>query len=70
MPVARFTGRRTARHGGALQGAPPALRSRMTALMILAISVVGFAGGPALVGWLSQYVVGEVRFSVRGSPPA
>lgn len=44
--------------------APPELRSRMVALMILVISVIGFSGGPALVGWLSEYVVGEARLGL------
>lgn len=44
--------------------APPALRSRMSALSILSISIIGFSGGPALVGWLSQYVVGEARLGL------
>lgn len=44
--------------------APPELRSRLSALMILVISVIGFAGGPALVGWLSEYVVGEARLGL------
>ena len=41
------------------QIAPPGLRSRLSALFIFSISVIGFAIGPALVGWLSQYVFGE-----------
>jgi MFS family permease len=44
--------------------APPGLRSRLSALMILTISVIGFAGGPALVGWISEYVVGEARLGL------
>jgi MFS family permease len=43
------------------QIAPPALRSRLAALSILSVSVIGFTLGPALVGWLSQYVFGEAR---------
>ncbi len=43
------------------QIAPPALRSRLAALSIFVISVIGFTLGPALVGWLSQYVFGEAR---------
>jgi len=39
--------------------APPALRSRISALFIFSISIIGFALGPALVGWLSEYVFGE-----------
>lgn len=39
--------------------APPALRSRISALFIFSISIIGFALGPALVGWLSEYVYGE-----------
>lgn len=41
--------------------APPALRSRISALFIFSISIIGFAIGPALVGWLSEYVLGEAR---------
>lgn len=41
--------------------APPALRSRISAMFILSISILGFAIGPAIVGWLSEYVVGEAR---------
>jgi MFS family permease len=41
--------------------APTPLRSRITALAILSISVFGFTLGPALAGWLSQYVVGEAN---------
>lgn len=45
----------------AQQIAPPALRSRISALLILSISIVGFAFAPALVGWLSEFVLGEAR---------
>jgi len=48
----------------AQQISPPALRSRISAMMIFAISIIGFAGGPALVGWLSEYVVGEARLGL------
>ncbi len=41
--------------------APPALRSRLSAIAILTISLLGFTFGPALVGALSQYVVGEAH---------
>jgi MFS family permease len=37
------------------------LRSRLSALSIFSVSVIGFTVGPALVGWLSQYVFGEAR---------
>lgn len=53
--------------------APPALRSRLAALLILVISVIGFTSGPALVGALSQYVLGEenlgtaLKYVVTGS---
>jgi MFS family permease len=40
---------------------PAPLRSRMTALAILSVSVFGFTLGPALAGWLSQYVFGEAN---------
>ena len=45
----------------AQQIAPPALRSRISALLIFSISVIGFAIGPAIVGWLSEYALGEAR---------
>jgi MFS family permease len=48
----------------AQQIAPGPLRSRISAQMILAISIVGFAIAPALVGWLSQYVFGEAQLAV------
>jgi MFS family permease len=41
--------------------APSALRARVGALFIFAINVIGFAIGPALVGALSQYVLGEAE---------
>jgi MFS family permease len=43
------------------QIAPPPLRSRLAALSIFVISVIGFTGGPALVGALSEYVFGEAN---------
>jgi MFS family permease len=43
------------------QFSPPPLRSRLAALSIFVISVIGFTGGPALVGWLSEYVFGEAN---------
>ena len=43
------------------QIAPAPLRSRMAALSIFVISVIGFTGGPAIVGWLSEYVFGEAQ---------
>jgi MFS family permease len=55
------------------QIAPTALRSRLAAMSILVISVIGFTGGPALVGWLSEYVFGEanlgtaLRFVIAGA---
>ena len=45
----------------AQQIAPAALRSRISALLIFSISIIGFAIGPALVGWLSEFVLGEAR---------
>ncbi|MCU0948909.1 MAG: hypothetical protein MUF47_11765, partial [Porphyrobacter sp.] len=45
----------------AQQIAPPGLRSRISALLILSISIVGFAIAPALVGWLSEFVFGEAQ---------
>lgn len=48
----------------AQQIAPPALRSRISALLILSISIVGFAIAPALVGWLSEFVFGEARLGL------
>ncbi|MEL1251067.1 MFS transporter [Aurantiacibacter gilvus] len=41
--------------------APPGLRSRISALFIFSISIIGFGLGPALVGWLSEFVFGEAR---------
>lgn len=41
--------------------ATPALRARVGALFIFAINVIGFAIGPALVGALSEYVLGEAE---------
>ncbi len=43
------------------QVAPPQLRSRLSALFIFSISIIGFAIGPSLVGWLSEFVFGEER---------
>jgi MFS family permease len=43
------------------QIAPTPLRSRLAAMSILVISIIGFTGGPALVGWLSEYVFGEAN---------
>lgn len=45
----------------AQQIAPPQLRSRISALFVLSISIVGFAIGPTLVGWISEFVLGEER---------
>ncbi len=44
--------------------APTALRSRMAAVSILSVSVIGFTLGPALVGAISQYVVGEANLGM------
>jgi MFS family permease len=41
--------------------APTPLRSRLTAMAILSVSIFGFTLGPAMVGWLSQYVFGEAN---------
>src|SRR3990170_6388525 len=41
--------------------APSALRSRISAMFIFSVSVLGFTVGPALVGWLSEFVFGEER---------
>ena len=46
------------------QIAPPELRSRLSAIMILLISLLGFGLGPALSGWLSEYVVGEDQIRI------
>jgi MFS family permease len=46
------------------QIAPAPLRSRLSALLILVISVVGFAFAPALVGFLSEFVFGEARLGL------
>ena len=48
----------------AQQIAPPVLRSRISALFIFCISIIGFAGGPAIVGWLSEFVFGEARLGL------
>jgi MFS family permease len=41
--------------------APTPLRSRISAITILTVSLIGFTLGPALVGALSEYVFGEAR---------
>lgn len=46
-------------NAGMQQLAPPALRSRLASMLVLAVSLIGFTLGPALVGWLSEYVLGE-----------
>jgi MFS family permease len=46
------------------QIAPPPLRSRLAALSIFVISVIGFTGGPALVGGLSEYIFGEASLGM------
>lgn len=43
------------------QLAPTAYRSRLSAMLILAVSLAGFTLGPASVGALTEYVVGEAR---------
>ena len=43
------------------QVAPPQLRSRLSALFIFSISIIGFGLGPSIVGALSEYVFGEER---------
>ncbi len=48
----------------AQQVAPPALRSRISALFILCISIVGFAIAPAMVGWLSEFLFGEAKLDL------
>jgi MFS family permease len=48
----------------AQQIAPPAIRSRLSAVLILTISIVGFAFAPALVGWLSEFVLGEAQLGI------
>lgn len=45
----------------AQQIAPAPMRSRISALFVFSVSIFGFAVGPALVGWLSEYVFGEAR---------
>ena len=45
--------------------APPPMRSRMAAMAILTISLLGFTLGPALVGWLSEFVFGEQGWAMR-----
>ncbi len=46
------------------QISPTPLRSRMAAASILSVSVIGFTLGPALVGAVSQYVVGEANLGL------
>lgn len=48
----------------AQQIAPPALRSRISALLILCISIFGFAIAPAMVGWLTEFVFGEAELGL------
>ncbi len=48
----------------AQQIAPGPLRSRISAMMILSISIIGFALAPAVVGALSEYVFGEARLGL------
>ncbi len=43
---------------------PTPLRARMAAASILSISLIGFTLGPAFVGALSQYVVGEANLGL------
>jgi len=43
------------------QLAPPQLRSQLSSIYILTVTVIGMSGGPAVVGWLSEYVFGEDR---------
>ena len=49
------------------QIAPPQLRSRLAAIMVLMISIFGFGIGPAVGGWLSEYVVGEENLGIAVS---
>ena len=49
------------------QIAPPELRSRLSAIMVLILSIFGFGFGPAVAGWLSEYVVGEENLGVAVS---
>lgn len=49
------------------QVAPPELRSRLSAIMVLIISIFGFGFGPAAAGWLSEFVVGEEKLGVAVS---
>lgn len=51
-------------NGVAQMVAPPALRSRISALLILCISIIGFAIAPAMVGWLSEFMFGEARLGL------
>ena len=49
------------------QLSPPEFRSRLSSLTILVISLLGFALGPSLSGWLSEYVFGEARLGLAVS---
>ena len=49
------------------QLSPPEFRSRLSALTILVISLLGFSLGPATSGWLSEYVFGEDRLALAVS---
>lgn len=49
------------------QVSPPQLRSRLSSIMILVISIFGFGLGPALAGWISEYIVGEEHLGVAVS---
>ena len=49
------------------QVSPPALRSRLSSIMILTISLLGFAIGPSAAGWLSEFVFGEARLGIAVS---
>ena len=40
---------------------PEALRSRLTSVLILIITITGLGIGTSLVGWLSEYVFGEAN---------
>ena len=49
------------------QLSPPEFRSRLSALTILVISLLGFSLGPSVSGWLSEYVLGEEQLALAVS---
>jgi len=46
------------------QIAPNKFRARLTSILILLITFMGFAIGPAAVGWFSEFVFGEAKLGL------